>query len=344
MKIANFDTKDKVFIIAELSANHSGDLKTAIETIKAAKRAGADAIKLQTYTPDSLTLNSYNDDFIIKGGLWDNRRFYELYEQALTPREWHKELFKVANDEGLICFSTPFCEDDTDFLEQFNPPAYKIASFEANDPNFIKYVASKKRPMIISTGIIDDIEIIEAINACKSVSNDDIAILKCTSSYPAPLSDMNLKTISAMKEKFGVEVGFSDHSLGVNAPIMAVALGARIIEKHFILNKDVKSVDEVFSLDESEFKQMCKAVREAEEMLGEVSFEMTPKIIKNREFSRSLYACRDIKKGEKFSSENIRSIRPGYGLHPKFKNELFTKVAKRDICFAQKITMDDLRD
>lgn len=342
MKIVEFDTGKKVFIIAELSANHSGSLKTAIETIKAAKRAGADAIKLQTYTPDGMTLNSQLDDFVIKGGLWDKRNLYDLYSEASTPKEWHAELFKVSKEEGLICFSTPFCRDDADFLEQFNPPAYKIASFEITDYDFVEFVAKKSKPIIISTGIAYEEEIREVVQICKKAGNSDIALLKCTSSYPAPLNGMNLKTIADMKEKFGVEVGFSDHTLGVTAPVVAVSLGARIIEKHFILDKSVKSVDSAFSLDENEFALMTKCVREAEELLGEISYKVSEKALANRFFSRSLYASTDIKKGENFSEQNIRSVRPGYGLHPKFLKELIGKPAKRDINFSERITKEDL--
>ena len=326
MKIANFDTDEKVFIIAELSANHSGSLQTALDTIKAAKRAGADAIKLQTYTPDSLTLDSRGEDFMIKGGLWDGANLYELYRQALTPREWHEQLFSAARDEGLVCFSSPFCNDDTDFLEKFNPPAYKIASFEVTDYDFVRYVALKGKPIIISTGI----------------ATERIALLKCTSSYPAPLDGMNLRTIADMKRKFGVEVGFSDHTLGIAAPVVAVSLGARIVEKHFILDKSVRSVDEAFSLDELEFGEMVKAVRDAEALLGKVNYELDDKAVQNRRFSRSLYACADIKEGEIFSEKNIKSVRPGYGLHPKFLPELLGKKAKRDIKFSERITKEDI--
>ena len=342
MKIANFDTSKKVFIIAELSANHSGSLQTAIETIKAAKRAGADAIKLQTYTPDSLTLNSQNDDFMIKGGLWNGQNLYKLYEQALTPRQWHKELFDVAKDEGLICFSSPFCKDDVDFLQTFDPPAYKIASFEATDYKFVRYVASKGKPIIISTGIAMADEIKDVVEICKSVKNEQIALLKCTSSYPSEFSQMNLSTISDMKEKFGVEIGFSDHTLGIVAPVVAVSLGARIVEKHFILNKNVRSVDEAFSLDEMEFKQMSQAVRDAEALIGKPTYELDSKSLSNRSFSRSLYASADIKTGEKFSEFNVKSVRPGFGLHPKFLPELIGKISKRDIKFGERITKEDM--
>ncbi|MFL1705410.1 pseudaminic acid synthase [Campylobacter sp. MOP7] len=339
MKIGNFDTDKSVFIIAELSANHSGSLETAIQTIKAAKRAGADAIKLQTYTADSLTLNSQKEDFIIRGGLWDGRNLYELYEQAMTPREWHEQLFDTAHKEGLICFSSPFCKDDVDFLEKFNPPAYKIASFEAVDYDFVEYVAKKNRPIIISTGIATHEEIKDIVKICKNTGNNEIALLKCASSYPAPLNEMNLLNIPTIKDEFGVEVGFSDHTLGIVAPVVAVSLGARIVEKHFILNKDVRSVDDAFSLDEAEFSQMVKAVRDAEALLGKKQFISGGE---SRKFARSLYASKDIKAGEIFSDDNVKSVRPSYGLHPKFKKELIGKTAKRDIEFGEAIKQEDL--
>jgi len=342
MKIANFDTDKSVFIIAELSANHSGNLQTALDTIKAAKRAGADAIKLQTYTPDSLTLDSRSEDFMIKGGLWDGANLYELYKQALTPRKWHERLFATAKDEGLICFSSPFCRDDADFLEKFNPPAYKIASFEVTDYDFVRYVALKGKPIIISTGIATEQEIADVVQICKDAGNERIALLKCTSSYPAPLEGMNLRTIADMKRKFGTEVGFSDHTLGIVAPVVAVSLGARIVEKHFILNKEVRSVDEAFSLDEDEFKQMASAVRDAEKLLGKAVYELDERALASRNYARSLYACADIKKGEIFSEQNVKSVRPGWGLHPKFKRELIGKRAKRDINFGDRLSSEDM--
>ena len=248
----------------------------------------------------------------------------------------------MAKEEGLVCFSSPFCKDDANFLEQFNPPAYKIASFEVTDYDFVEFVAKKGKPIIISTGIAYEEEIRDVVQICKNAGNSDIALLKCTSSYPAPLNGMNLQTIADMREKFGVEVGFSDHTLGVTAPVVAVSLGARIVEKHFILDKSVKSVDSAFSLDESEFALMAKCVREAEELLGVVNYELDEKAVLNRRFSRSLYASVNIKKGEIFSEQNVRSVRPGYGLHPKFLKELIGKKAKRDIKFSERITKEDL--
>ncbi|WP_024791225.1 pseudaminic acid synthase [Lebetimonas sp. JS032] len=326
MKIGKIDTKDKVFIIAELSANHNHSLQTAEDTIYAAKESGADAIKLQTYTPDSLTIDCKKDDFLIKGGLWDGKNLYELYKVAMTPLEWHEELFNYARSLDLEVFSSPFSKKDVDFLKQFNPPAYKIASFEITDYEFVDYVVCQEKPIIVSTGIAEFEDIQNAINSAKKY-NIDIALLKCTSAYPAPRSEVNLKTIPAMKEIFNCEIGFSDHTLGISAPIAAVTLGARIVEKHFILDKSIDSPDRAFSLTPKEFKEMVKTVREVEEMIGEVDFK--PK--KGREFARSLYVVKDIKKGEKFTRENIRSIRPGYGLHPKYLPQILGKKACKDL-------------
>ena len=306
-------------IIAELSANHKHELNIAVETIKAAKRAGADAIKLQTYTPDTITIDCDNKYFkdILKGTIWEGRKLYDLYKEAFTPWEWHEELFKVANEEGLICFSTPFDKTAVDFLEQFDPPAYKIASFEITDIPLIEYTASKGRPMIMSTGIaeIEDIEL--ALETCRGQVNNDITLLKCTSSYPAPIEEANLLTIPDMKSRFDVEVGLSDHTMGIVAPVVAVSLGAKAIEKHFILDKSIGGPDAPFSLDEKEFTQMVKAVRQAEQALGSVNYDLTEKARDGRKFARSLFVVKDIKAGEKFTEENVRSIRPGYGLHPK---------------------------
>ena len=323
--------KDKTYIIAELSANHSNDIKVALETIKAAKEAGADAVKLQTYTADTLTLNSKNDDFIIKGGtLWDGKSLYELYQKAYTPWEWHKELFDYGKEIGIDIFSSPFDKSAVDFLEQFDPPYYKIASFEITDYELIRYTASKKRPMIISTGIATIGEIQDVVDICKSEGNYDIILLKCTSAYPAPLEDANLLTIPNMKETFGVKVGFSDHTLGITAPIVAVTLGATVVEKHFMLDKYIDSPDKEFSLDKDEFKEMVKAVREAEKLLGKVDYSMSEKKRKSRQFARSLYVAKDIKKGEVFTEVNIRSVRPGYGMHPKYLKDILGKKATKD--------------
>ena len=320
------------FIIAELSANHNGDIEIAKKTIRSAKKAGADAIKLQTYTPYTLTINCDNKYFKIEEGtLWDGKTLYELYGEAYTPWEWHEELFKVAADEDLICFSSPFDKTAVDFLEKLNVPAYKIASFEIQDIPLIEYTASKNKPILISTGIATEEDIQLAVYTCRKIGNNDIILLKCTSSYPAPLELANLRTIPDLKSRFNVEVGFSDHTYGHIAPVVATCLGAKVIEKHFILDKAIGGPDAEFSLDVTEFTEMVKAVRNAEKLFGEVSYEISDKVNKNRKFSRSLFIVNDIKKGEKFTSQNLRSIRPGYGLHPKYYSETLGKIASTDI-------------
>tara|TARA_B100001175_G_C19484340_1_gene628890 strand:- start:108 stop:1121 length:1014 start_codon:yes stop_codon:yes gene_type:complete len=324
--------KKKTFIIAELSANHNGDIKVAIETIKAAKRAGADAIKLQTYTADTLTIDCKNDYFKINHGTaWDGEYLYDLYARAYTPWDWHSELFRVANEEGIICFSSPFDNTAIDLLEELKTPIYKIASFEIQDIPLISYAASKGKPMILSTGIaeIEDIEL--AIETCKKEGNNDITILKCTSAYPADAKDANLLTIPDIKSRFGVKVGLSDHTMGIEGPVVAVVLGATVIEKHFILNKSIGGADAHFSLDEKEFTEMVNSVRKAEEMIGKVDYEMTEKKKKSRQFSRSLFIVSDVKKGSIITKDNIRSIRPGDGLHPKYYKEIMGKTFTKDI-------------
>lgn len=344
MKIGSFDLDgDKAFIIAELSANHNGDLEVAKETIRAAKRTGADAIKLQTYTADTLTLDCDNKHFTInQGTIWDGRTLHSLYEEAHTPWEWHKELFEVAKEEGLICFSSPFDKTAVDFLEQFDPPAYKIASFEIKDYELVRYTASKGKPIIISTGIATINEIQDAVNISKEVGNEEIILLKCTSAYPAPLEGANLIMIDNLARTFGVVSGFSDHTLGITAPVVAVSLGAKVIEKHFILDKSIGGVDSSFSLDEKEFTDMVKAVRDAEKLSGCVDYTVSEKTKKSREFSRSLYVSKDIKKGEVFTEENIRSVRPGFGMHPKYLNDILGKYASQDLEFGTPLSWDNI--
>jgi pseudaminic acid synthase len=323
---------NKCFIIAELSANHGGKLDIALETIRAAKRSGADAIKIQTYTADTITLNSNKDCFKINQGThWDGQYLYDLYREASLPWEWHSKIFEVAKEEGLICFSSRFDNSAVDLLEELKTPIYKIASFEITDIPLIEYAASKGKPMIISTGIadIDDIEL--AIETCKKVGNNDITILKCTSAYPANPSDANLLTIPDIKERFGVKVGLSDHTMGIEGPVVAAVLGATVIEKHFILDKSIGGPDAHFSLDENEFTEMVNAVRKAEEMMGVVDYKMTEKKKKSRQFSRSLFVVKDVKIGEKITKENVRSIRPGFGMHPKFFSEIIGKIFTQDI-------------
>jgi pseudaminic acid synthase len=334
MKIGDYliGNHSPCFIIAELSANHNGNLDVAIETIKAAKRAGADAIKLQTYTPDTLTIDCENDYFQInEGTLWDGKTLYQLYGEAYTPWEWHETLFKVAKEENLICFSSPFDRTAVDFLENFDVPAYKIASFEIQDIPLIEYAASKGKPIIISTGIAVEEDIELAVETCRKAGNNEVILLKCTSSYPAPPELANLKTIPDLKTRFNVEVGFSDHTYGVLAPVIATSLGAKVIEKHFILDKSIGGPDADFSLDEKEFTEMVNAVRVAEKLLGKVSYEVSEKVQKNRKFARSLFVVEDVKAGEEITEKNIRSIRPGYGLHPKYYKEILGKKFEVDL-------------
>jgi len=339
MKIGNFNlTTDGTYIIAELSANHNGDLQNALDTIVAAKEIGANAIKLQTYTADTMTINCDKEDFIVKGGtLWDGKTLYELYEWASTPWEWHEKLFTYAREIGIDIFSTPFDKSAVDFLEQFEPNAYKIASFEITDHELIRYTASKKRPIIISTGIASIDEIQDAVNICRNEGNNDIILLKCTSAYPAPLEDANLLTIPNLRETFNVISGFSDHTLGTIAPVVATTLGARVIEKHFILDRSIGGPDSEFSLDKKEFREMIQAVRDTEKLLGKVDYSMNDKKKKSRQFARSLYISKDIKKGEIFTKENIRSIRPGYGMHPKYLEDILGKEAKKSYSFGERL-------
>jgi pseudaminic acid synthase len=338
VKIGKFDLKkDGVYIIAELSANHNGNLQNALDTIKASKEIGANAIKLQTYTADTMTLDCDKDDFIIKGGtLWDGKKLYDLYKEAYTPREWHKELFDYARSIDIEIFSSPFDKSAVDFLEQFNPSAYKIASFEITDYELIRYTASKGKPIIISTGIATIDEIQDAVDICRKEGNNDIVLLKCTSSYPAPLEEANLLTIPNLAETFGVISGFSDHTLGSTAPIAATTLGAKVIEKHFILDKSIGGADADFSLDKKEFKEMIDSVRATEKLLGKVDYTMTEKKKQSRQFSRSLYIAKDIKKGEKFTEENIKSVRPGYGMHPKYLKDFLEKNSNKSYDFGER--------
>lgn len=340
MKIGTHNTLEKLFIIAELSANHNGSLETAIETIRAAKRAGADAIKFQTYTADTITIDSDKEDFVIKGTIWEGKNLYQLYQEAYTPWEWHKALFDVAKQEGLICFSSPFDRTAVDFLENLEVPAYKIASFEITDIPLIEYVASKGKPVIISTGIATEIDIDLALSACRKMGNDQIALLKCTSSYPAPIQEANMLMVRDIAERYGVISGLSDHTIGSTVPVVATCFGARIIEKHFILDRSIGGPDATFSMNEKEFGGMVKAVREAEMAMGKVDYSLSEKQLASRAFSRSLYAVQDIQAGDIITAENVRSIRPGYGMHPKHYNEILGVKAIKHFAKGDRFEMD----
>jgi pseudaminic acid synthase len=322
----------QTFIIAELSANHGHKLENAIETVRAAKAAGANAIKLQTYTADTITLDCDNEHFQIKQGtIWDGSTLYKLYKEASTPWDWHKVIKLEADRQGIVFFSTPFDNSAVDFLETLDVPLYKIASFELNDIPLIEYAAAKGKPMVLSTGIADLAMIEEAVTACRRLGNHDITLLKCTSSYPAPVEEANLLTIPNLRETFGVKVGLSDHTMGSAVALAAVALGARVIEKHFIVDRAIGGPDASFSMEPSEFTEMVQGIRTVEKALGKVSYEISPKVLQSRNFSRSLFVVKDIKAGEKFNTENIRSIRPGTGLHTRYYREILGKTANRDI-------------
>jgi pseudaminic acid synthase len=333
MQIGNFtiNKNSSVFIIAELSANHNGSLENALATIKAAKRAGADCIKLQTYTADTITLDSNKDDFVIKGTIWDGKKLHTLYQEAYTPWEWHEEIYRVAKEEGLICFSSPFDTTAVDLLEDLQSPAYKIASFEITDIPLIEYVASKGKPVIISTGIARQEDIELALDACHRMGNYDVALLKCTSSYPAPIEEANMCMVQDLAQRYNVISGLSDHTMGSTVPVVATVFGAKIIEKHFIIDRAIGGPDASFSMNEEEFTAMVKAVREAEKAIGIVDYKLTEKQAKGRDFSRSLYIAEDIKKGEIFTEKNLRSVRPGFGLHPQFYPQLLGKKATTDL-------------
>lgn len=320
------------FIIAELSANHGNDINIAKKTIKAAKEAGADAIKIQTYTADTITIDCDNEYFRLDTGtIWDGRTLYDLYSEAYTPWEWHKELMEYANELGLIFFSTPFDKTAVDYLEQLNVPLYKVASFELLDLPLIEYIASKGKPIIMSTGIASICDIENAVETCRKAGNDKIILLKCTSSYPAIIEDANLLTIPNMRDTFNVTVGLSDHTLGITSPVVSVVLGAKVIEKHFILDKSIGGPDSSFSLDPSEFSEMVRAVREAEKALGRIDYSMDAKKKNNRAYARSLFVVKDISAGEQFTEENVRSIRPSNGLAPKHLPEVLQRTAKFDL-------------
>ena len=343
MKIGTYqiDHNSPVFIIAELSANHNGSIDIAKETIRAAKRAGANAIKFQTYTADTITLNCKKEDFKIHGTIWDGKYLHDLYKEAYTPWEWHAELFKTAKEEGLICFSSPFDNTSVDFLKKLGVPAYKIASFEITDIPLIQYTAKQGKPVIISTGIAEYDDIKLAIQTCVEVGNHQIILLKCTSSYPAPIEEANMIMVKKLADEFNLLTGLSDHTIGSIVPIVSVCFGAKIIEKHFILDRSIGGPDASFSMNESEFKEMVNAVRQAELAIGKVSFELTEKQIAGKVFAKSLYIAKDLNIGETVLNEHIRSVRPGYSLHPKYLKELIGKKSLKQFTIGDRIKKED---
>ena len=329
------------YLVAEISANHNGSFEQAAEIIRAAKRAGADAVKLQTYTADTLTIRCNNEYFRIGGGtLWDGKTLYDLYAEAYTPWEWQPLLKQIANDLGLDVFSTPFDATAVDFLEQMEVPAYKVASFELVDLPLIERIASTGKPMIISTGMATLEEIEEAVATARNAGAAAIVLLKCTSSYPAPAEEMNLRTIPYLAQKLDLPVGLSDHTTGIAAPVVAVTLGACFIEKHLTLTRSIPGPDSTFSLEPAEFGDMVKAVRAAESALGEVHFGVTANEAKSQVFRRSLFVVHDTKRGELFTEANVRSIRPGYGLHTRHFHEILGRRAVCDIAAGTPLNWD----
>lgn len=321
----------EVFLVAELSANHNQSKSLALETIQAAKESGANAIKLQTYTPDCLTIDSSLEYFKIKGTIWEGKNFYQLYKEAMTPWEWHEELFNYAKSLGLVCFSTPFSSKAVEFLESLGNPIYKVASFEIVDLELIRIIAKTKKPIILSKGIATKDEINDALEVCRQEGLEDITLLQCTSSYPTPLEEANLALIPKLKQDFNVKVGLSDHTLGERAAVVAVALGASVIEKHFILNRNLGGVDSAFSMEPQEFSSMAKAIQETTQLLGNASYELSPKSKEGRAFMRSLFVVSDIQQGEIIKPHQIRSIRPGYGIAPKNLHKILGKKAKYNL-------------
>ncbi|MBU1196535.1 MAG: pseudaminic acid synthase [Proteobacteria bacterium] len=319
------------YIIAEMSANHNKNFDTAVKIIEEAKKAGADAIKLQTYTPETITLDCDNDCFRIKGTIWQGKNLFQLYKEAFTPWEWQPKLKKIADDLNIDLFSTPFDDTAVDFLEKMNVPAYKIASFELIDLPLLKKVAATGKPVIMSTGMASLDEIREAVNALKENNCHQIALLKCTSAYPALPEEANLKTIPDLSKTFNVPAGLSDHTMGSTVAVTSIALGACIIEKHFCLSRKDSGPDASFSMEPDEFTQMVKDIRTAEKAIGKVSYELTEGQEKSKAFRRSLFAVENIKKGDLFTPKNIRSIRPGNGLPPKHLEAILGKKAKTDI-------------
>ena len=332
--------KSPPYIIAELSGNHGGSLDRALKAIQAAKDAGADALKIQTYTPDTMTLNSDSSDFQINRGLWKGRTLYDLYDEAHTPYEWHEKMFRFARNIGITIFSTPFDETAVDLLESLNAPAYKIASFELVDLQLIRYVASKGKPMILSTGMSDANEIGDALETAKEAGCQDLALLHCISGYPTPFEEANLSLITELQKVFKVQVGLSDHTTGINASLIGTALGATIIEKHFTLSRSKGGVDSKFSLEPEEMKELIINCRNTKRAMGTGEFTRSNLELENRIFRRSLYFVEDIKSGEIIKNHHVRRIRPGYGLAPRFLSKIIGKRLKKDVFKGERVTAE----
>ncbi|MDR2044043.1 MAG: pseudaminic acid synthase [Clostridium sp.] len=331
-----------IYFIAEMSANHAGELENALAIVRAAKEAGADCLKIQTYTADTITLNSQKEYFRIREGLWKGYTLYGLYSEAFTPWEWHEPIQEECERQGLDFLSTPFDESAVDFLEGLGVGAYKIASFELVHIPLIEYAASKGRPMLLSTGMGSEEEIEEAVQACRRQGNEDVILLKCTSEYPARYQDMNLSVLTQMRRRFGVRVGLSDHSMGSLAPVAAASLGACVIEKHFCLSRKLESADCAFSMEPEEYRDMVADVRNAQAALGSPEFTVSADESLSFSHRRSVFSAKEIRRGEILTKDNLRIVRPGQGLPPKYWNEVLGKRARRDIEFAEPIQWEDL--
>ena len=340
----NFFKKKAPLIIAEMSGNHNGSLKKALRLVREASKAGADAIKLQTYTADTITLDSNHKDFVIsdKKSLWKKEKLFNLYKKAYTPWKWHKKIFSLAKKLNIVCFSSPFDETAVNFLEKLKTPFYKIASFEITHLPLIKKVAETKKPIIMSTGLASKKEIKEAVGIAKKNGCPKVILLKCTSAYPASISDSNLKTIIDLKKTFKCDVGFSDHTLGIGAALAAIATGASVIEKHFTLSKKDKGVDTAFSMDVNELKLLVKEAKNAYYSIGKINYKLSNSEKRSKNFRRSIYAKTTIKKGDLFTRKNIKVIRPAFGLQPKYYFKILGKKSKRNISKASRIKLNDL--
>ena len=336
-----FKNLSRPYIIAEISGNHNGSIDRAKELVKLAKENGADCVKIQTYTPDTMTIKSNKDDFLIKGGLWDGYNLWDLYDWAQTPFEWQKELFEYANSIGITMISTPFDESAVDLLESLSCPFYKVASFELTDLPLIKYIAQTKKPIILSTGMANEKEIKEAIDTIIEYGSGDFILLHCVSGYPTPVEEINLDTITLLKKKFKCEIGLSDHTLGNTSAILSIALGAKVIEKHFTFDRSEGGPDAEFSMEPHELKDLSENISLAHKAIGVGSFEMKSAEESNIKFRRSIYVVNDIKKGDVFTKENIRRIRPGYGLEPKDYEKIIGLKAKRDLEEGNPLTKKD---
>lgn len=342
MKMYNKINNGDVYIIAEMSANHAGKLENALRIVEEAAKAGADCVKIQTYTADTLTIDCDDDPYVIKGGLWDGYNYYRLYQEAFTPWEWQQQIKEKCEEVGVDFLSTPFDPTAVDFLEELGVDFYKIASFELVDIPLIEYVAGKHKPIIMSCGMGSVEEIQEALDACSRQGNEDVVLLKCCSQYPAQYEDMNIAVIPDMIKRFGKPVGLSDHSFGSLAPVVAVSMGAKVIEKHVCLNKEIESADSGFSMTMEEFAQMVKDVRNAQIIKGNVTYELTEHEKNGLGGRRSLVAVKPIAEGEEFTGENVRSIRPAIGIKPKYYHDLLGKKAKKAYRFGEPIVMDEI--